>query len=297
MKNDQLPNSLTEAASGLLGVLVALTVTGILAGWRFAAPRLARLGARLSLKYSPAAKAAVSGAADLVPLALRPLPTPVGRDFSAYEPSIPRCVQFPQVGHLTLWAFRTIGIVQRQLVISDEALARRVGANRIPMPEMKWPKATALDLIEEQAIVEAEMFLQDKLGRRAVGTRVSDLTMLPSVAAAKAEVSAKAKTPGAKPYGHVPGPVNVLQRTVGVLRFAGPAERTLGGKTSMQYAVDVEQPGIGVQRLWGVDLERALADAGAEVGHKVQLDYTGTSPITLPEGGHLTKKHFNAKVL
>lgn len=59
---------------------------------------------------------------------------------------------------------------------------------------------------------------------------------------------------------------------------------------SQSYFVTIEDEAGERQTFWGVDLERAVADSGAEVGSAVNVANLGSQPVTLPDG---TKTHRN----
>jgi hypothetical protein len=228
-----------------------------------------------------------------------------GRDYSDYEPSIPRCLQFPGVGYLTLWAFQGKGVVMCQLVITRRDLAARIGAARVPMEELPWPKGTSLDVIEDAAVDKARSLLKRRVGRLPA-------TELPQVEVARTAVPAPAQAPvdvpaavpsravrkpAARPYVHMPTGGSG-RATRGVLRYAGMAHLVRDdGKATQHFAADVEVPGVGVSRIWGIDLQRALGEAGARPGDTVEIVRTGRSPVPLPHGGIGEKNHFAVEVI
>lgn len=60
---------------------------------------------------------------------------------------------------------------------------------------------------------------------------------------------------------------------------------------SDSYFVTLENDKGEQRTLWGVDLERAMKEAGPEIGEKIGLQHLGSTPVTLPDG---TETHRNA---
>jgi Ti-type conjugative transfer relaxase TraA len=60
---------------------------------------------------------------------------------------------------------------------------------------------------------------------------------------------------------------------------------------SDSYFVTLENDKGEQRTLWGVDLERAMKEAGPEIGEKIGLQHLGSTPVTLPDG---TQTHRNA---
>lgn len=249
----------------------------------------------------------------LAPTATPPTVINLPRDYSDYEPSLPRLVQFPDVGYLTMWAFRSQRTVRRQVVISNRDLSARLGGHRFPLPEMAWASGASLEDIEDQSIADAEVFLRDRLRVLPAPHSIRSLP-LPNVAgttsdAAAAKVSTVAALAGGHkpeantgrpprrgaPYAHVHQ--TVLERAIGRLEYAGIVKRTLASGVIQQFAVDILTPDLGLKRIHGSDLERALQDAGAKPGDQVEISCVGESKVRLPGGEEGTKKHYVAKVI
>ena len=70
---------------------------------------------------------------------------------------------------------------------------------------------------------------------------------------------------------------------------AAPYEQPPGKSDS--YFVTLENAKGEQRTLWGVDLERAMKEAGPEIGEKIGLQHLGSTPVTLPDG---TETHRNA---
>ncbi len=69
---------------------------------------------------------------------------------------------------------------------------------------------------------------------------------------------------------------------------AAPYEHRQGN--SQSYFVTLENDKGERRTLWGVDLERAMKEAGPEIGEKIGLQHEGSTPVTLPDG---TQTHRN----
>ncbi len=246
----------------------------------------------------------------------KPKVSSVSRDFSTYEPSVPRVAQFPEVGYLTLWGYRDRKLVHRQLVLSNPDLAKAVGATRLTLPDVPWNEADNLDAVFNRSIQECEIFLSAR--RKPVAAPVAEPIAVsanaptvtsaqvdhedpfeafeaPKQAVAQPPAQPRPPAPGKPPYiGHSKV---VQERTVGRLEYAGTVMRTFSdGSTGQTYGVDLQTDERPV-RLHGVDLERALDSAGAKVGDLVEIEFTGGSTVPLPGGGKGNKKHFIARVL
>jgi hypothetical protein len=236
-------------------------------------------------------------------LALRPRAVPVGRDWTNYEPAITRCVQFPGIGYMLIWAYRGQSVVKRSVKITNKELADAIGAHTFPLRTRQWPANSSIDFVEDQCIDDAEAFLAEKCkGEVRAAKRVVDKTPATNVSTGESDApekpsrrSAQAKS-AVKPYAHVP--VKAIESHVGTLTNAGVFPRSMGDRQFEQYAIDVFKPEIGSDhRLWGADLERALEAAGARPGDKVRIDYTGASKTAGADGKGGFMKHFVATVL
>ena len=63
---------------------------------------------------------------------------------------------------------------------------------------------------------------------------------------------------------------------------AAPFEHKDGNRAS--YFVTLENDKGERRTTWGVDLERAMAEAAPEIGEKIGLHHIGATPVTLPDG-------------
>lgn len=230
--------------------------------------------------------------------AFAPTVTSVGRSYENYVPSQPRRTEFPGVGFLTIWAYQDRGEVLAQLSVTDSQVARKVGAKRVPLERLSWAKGVSLDVVEDAAIAKAQSLLARKGVRVNRSDTGADLVQAQPTAATREAAPAPAaqqieRSP-AKPYVHMPK--SGKKHVAGVLRFAGVAPLVgENGRTTNHVAADVEVPGVGVERVWGVDLTRALQEADAKVGDMIEIAVTGRSAVQLPNGGTGNKKHFHVK--
>lgn len=75
---------------------------------------------------------------------------------------------------------------------------------------------------------------------------------------------------------------------------AAPYEHRPGGRSS--YFATLEDAGGTRTTLWGVDLDRAIAASGAQIGDRVALNVTAMEPVTLPNGEEATRNRWEVKV-
>lgn len=199
--------------------------------------------------------------------------TPVGTDWSAYEPAITRCVQFPKIGYMLIWAYQAQGVVKRSIKLNDRALGYALGARVIPLQPLAWPNGDSLERIVERCIDDAETFL----GRKCLGTRPEHQGLIEPV-----QDSGVRGEGGKSPYRHTSkeGKPETLARHEGVIKAMGVFQRSAGNKTFEQFAVDVVNPGGSAEhRVWGADLERAMKAVDAKPGDRVRIDYKGLAKV------------------
>ncbi|MGI2036310.1 Ti-type conjugative transfer relaxase TraA [Rhizobium panacihumi] len=70
---------------------------------------------------------------------------------------------------------------------------------------------------------------------------------------------------------------------------AAPYEHKAGNRES--YFVTLENAKGERHTTWGVDLQRAVEEAGADVGSAIGLQHKGSEPMRLPPDGHETNRH------
>lgn len=80
-----------------------------------------------------------------------------------------------------------------------------------------------------------------------------------------------------------------------VLLEHGPATWKDEVGASPSYRVALRNASGQVSEIWGVDLERALQAAGAEVGQPVRLVCVGQEPVTLPDGRRVLRNAWRAE--
>lgn len=66
-------------------------------------------------------------------------------------------------------------------------------------------------------------------------------------------------------------------------------------KASQSYFVTIEQNDVK-QTLWGVDLERAVSQSGAQIGDGISIENVGSMPVTLPDGTETHRNTWNVQV-
>ena len=74
---------------------------------------------------------------------------------------------------------------------------------------------------------------------------------------------------------------------------SAPYENRDGGSPS--YFVTVEQGGVE-RTHWGVDLERAIDQSGAQIGDGIAIETVGSTPVTLPDGTEAHRNSWNITV-
>ncbi len=72
-------------------------------------------------------------------------------------------------------------------------------------------------------------------------------------------------------------------RQGGVLVEHGPAPYEHNPENRESYYITLERGGER-HTVWGVDLERAIAEAGSQTGERIGLEVTGSEPVRLPDG-------------
>ena len=233
------------------------------------------------------------------------IPQYYGRDYSDFEPATTRCIQFPRIGYMLIWAYRAQGVVRAEVKLDNQRIEAAFGAKTFPLEPRAWSDDAQLEAIEQELVDEAERILK----RRCDSQRVQTATTKAS-GAVKAKPSAPTEAPAAavvaprpaavKPPrapqpplavsgrpGTLPpkpvaarqlAPAKVVNRSQGVLVDWGTFERTLNGDTFHQFAVDVVLDNAGVtNRIWGADLQRALQEAQANRGDIVEVAHHGKS--------------------
>lgn len=220
-----------------------------------------------------------------------------GHDFSNYDPAAIRCIQFPKIGFLSIWAYREKGVVKRTITFTEARVAKQVGYAKLPLPDMDWPSGSSLAAVEDACIDDARRMIMSKVELPSEKAGVTKTTKAEKVAVAplvSEQAKVATKKPVAKAYAHVP----VKERHVGILQGSGVMERSMGKRKFNQFGIDVMDPAVGQKRVWGEDLSRAMEAAGAEPGDEVEVIFTGRSPRDHGDGGdagHIN--HYTINVL
>lgn len=248
-----------------------------------------------------------------------------GRDYSDFEPAITRCIQFPRIGYMLVWAYRSQGVVHAEVKLDNRRIEAVFGAKAFPLEPRSWSEDVPLEAIETELVDEAERVLV----RRCQSRRSQAAPAKPVVAAkpqaqrapaAPAEAVAKAPAEMVKPsqpssaQGTIVGPrtalrsktppvrqtarAEVVDRSQGVLVNADTFERTLGDDTFRQFAVDVVLDAGVTKRIWGADLQRALQESKANLGDLVEVAYHGkTANWNDEDGGSRRTNHYSVRVI
>lgn len=227
-----------------------------------------------------------------------------GHDFTDYEVAEIRCIQFPKVGFMSIWAYKKRGVVKRSITFTNPKVAKATGLAKLPLPDMAWPPGSSINAVEDACIRDAEQMIKAKCGVAA--TKAAPLKPAQSVVAkqdvsqpqphpqSSEEVEGEGKQkPRSAPYIHMPPPKESHR---GVLNGMGVFPRQQGLKKFKQYAVDLISPEVGPSRVWGEDLQRALEDSGAQVGDTIEVQLTGRSP-RVHNGKDSHMNHYVVRVL
>jgi len=87
----------------------------------------------------------------------------------------------------------------------------------------------------------------------------------------------------------------VADRQAGRLVEHGAASFEHNPENSDSYYVTLEN-GKGEQRtIWGVDLERAMAEAAPEIGDRIALQHVGSEPVRLPDGSEVERHSWKVR--
>lgn len=234
------------------------------------------------------------------PPASAPIVEYVGRDWSNYEPATTRCLQFPGIGYLNLWAFPSTRVVLRQLTLSDPKLVKAVGARRVPLPKLEWAQGTPLSMIEDDSARLVESWLAKKVqdGAREAPAfdKLASQPVKPKPTLKAAEPNARVASEARQaPYAHGLGraarPVHE-----GTLLNLSEMPRLLDGKNVMHLGARLRNKDGAINIIWGNDLHRAADEAGATVGDEVRIEHLGRHPVVLEDGTEAKKSVFSIQV-
>ncbi len=73
-----------------------------------------------------------------------------------------------------------------------------------------------------------------------------------------------------------------------------PFEHVKGNRKS--YFVTLRNGNGEDRTLWGVDLERAVANSGAAVGDRVRVNHMGSESVTLPDGRTVERNEWRMEI-
>jgi hypothetical protein len=218
---------------------------------------------------------------------------PAGTDFSMLKgstifPSAVTDATGIPVGTLKIWYDADTRIAKREFTALHAGLVSALGNRRLPLEPKQLPSAAdSLATLREVTLREVESILQRKLRKGTGAPPVSS-----PAADTQARPAAAPAVPAGRPHAAVSGAVrskaaHIHQTDEGYLEGAGLADRTLqdredperGVQTIQQFYVDIvlttgDNPGR-VKRIWGADLERAIAAVEAFKGDHVRVKHLG----------------------
>ncbi|WP_241175536.1 Ti-type conjugative transfer relaxase TraA [Serratia marcescens] len=88
------------------------------------------------------------------------------------------------------------------------------------------------------------------------------------------------------------GAEDFTDRRSGRLVAHGAAPYENNPENSQSYFVTLESDSGKQRTIWGVDLARAVAESGAQLGDRIGLEHTGSETVQLPDGGIAERNHW-----
>ncbi len=88
------------------------------------------------------------------------------------------------------------------------------------------------------------------------------------------------------------GAEDFTDRRSGRLVAHGAAPYENDPANSQSYFVTLESDSGKQRTVWGVDLARAVAESGAQLGDRIGLEHTGSETVQLPDGGIAERNHW-----
>lgn len=164
-----------------------------------------------------------------------------------------------------VWFHPESGVAKRVLRVRDEALAAQLGGKKLKLPELEYISPDDVEDIVERTISE----VQAKLGTTTIAPAVAPVTAPATPAKAAKRKGAAAKTT------HVGE----------ALRFGMEEKDGKDGpyRTFCLYIFD-RDAGAEHEVGRGVDLERAIKEAGVNPGDMVKVASLGRTAVTLGNG-------------
>lgn len=175
--------------------------------------------------------------------------------------------------------------IRRVLVITSERLRGLLRmSRRIELPEVSRPADTQQVMRDARA----ELLRLSERGSHRLREQTLDSARAESDtvnAAVRRMTPVAATVANTSSPGKADKPAKMTE-VVGILSAFGRDKREMHhGKVITHFYVDItidEEAGI-VTRLWGIDLQRAMAEAKAVAGDRVQVRDFGLAPCIVPE--------------
>lgn len=233
----------------------------------------------------------------------RASPRPVGPDTSRMRESAIFPYQITDkageaIGTLKIWYDAETRVAKRELTIVHPKLEAALASRRLPLEPRRLPTADSIDTLREVTLREVEEILRRKFGGAESGTRVE----VAPAAVGEGAASQPRALPSAPRERPVPAKAvrakaaHVQQVDEGYVQSWGWDKRSIpdndsptgGMKTIEHYYVDVEltngeNPG-GIKRVWGADLERAIAAAAPRHGDRIRISHLGRQAMAGADG-------------
>ncbi|MBI2770564.1 MAG: hypothetical protein HYX47_13140 [Burkholderiales bacterium] len=199
------------------------------------------------------------------------------------------------IGTLKIWYDAQTRVAKRELTIVNKLLADALASPRLPLEPRRLPSVDSMATLREVSLREVEEILGRKFGREHAGraapapAATQPTPMAPPVPIAPRERAVPARAVRSKA-------AYVQQVDEGVVQDWGLDQRTIpdsdnpgGGMRKIEhYFVDVQltngdNPG-SIKRVWGSDLERAVAAASPQRGDQIRISHLGRQQIPGGEG-------------
>lgn len=218
----------------------------------------------------------------------------------------------PPVGVINLRVYNELGVVKRDLIVSEPCLRTLMRGRRHSLPDLPYDRLVGLEQIKDETIDAVEKLIND-VGNRAVRAnrpRKDDFVRskpaaVPASAAAEVPKAAQSQpaqavqaTPKADP------PINAVVAPkvttgftyVGELVKAGSETIRPKGRSPYEVFEATLQLDNGAElALRGAELERELTANDCHVGQRVAITPMGKVPVTLASGDEGSKNLYRVR--